>query len=244
MYVFVGKRALDLFVAICVLFVTWPLIALALILVYFYDYANPVYFAPRVGKNFIRFKMYKIRTMVVDADLNGVDSTKDGDHRVLPIAGVIRRLKLDELLQLVNVLKGDMSLVGPRPNVESEVGLYSQDEQTLLSGLPGITDISSIVFSDLGSILQTSSDPNLDYNQLVRPWKSRLGLFYLKRSSFFLDFELLFLTVFNPFFRKTVLKRLSSITSSESKALSEVVLRNQPLVPSAPPGLKEIVTQR
>ena len=97
---------------------------------------------------------------------------------IIPIGQKIRKYKIDELTQLFNVLIGNMSLVGPRPNVKSEVDLYTEIEKELLSVKPGITDFSSIVFSDEGKILENKENPDLSYNQLIRPWKSRLGLIY------------------------------------------------------------------
>src|SRR5207247_4709716 len=103
---------------------------------------------------------------------------------------LIRRYKLDELAQLWNVLKGDMSLVGPRPQVQRDVNLYTEEEYHLFDVKPGITDFSSIVFSDEGDILKGSSNPDLRYNQLIRPWKSRLGLFYARHHNFWIDLKL------------------------------------------------------
>ena len=97
----------------------------------------------------------------------------------MPVGKLIRKLKLDELTQILNVINGSMSFVGPRPNTPYDVKLYSQEEKKLLSIRPGITDISSIVFSDEGDILEKYDNPDLAYNQLIRPWKSRLGLFYI-----------------------------------------------------------------
>jgi len=99
------------------------------------------------------------------------------------------------LPQLWNVLLGDMSLVGPRPNVKRETDLYTQEEKRLLSVRPGITDIASIVFSDEGDILKDKPDPDIAYNQLIRPWKSRLGLVYVERQNLWLDIRLIFLTI-------------------------------------------------
>ena len=125
--------------------------------------------------------MVKIRSMIINADKTGVDSTSSDDMRITSVGKVIRKLKLDELSQLWNVLIGDMSLVGPRPNVKSETDLYTKIEKNLLNVKPGITDFSSIVFSDEGDILSGSDDPDLLYNQLIRPWKSRLSLFYIEK---------------------------------------------------------------
>ena len=145
-------------------------------LVYRQDKESPFYMAPRVGRNNTIFKMAKLRSMVSNADKSGVDSTSANDSRITPIGHKIRKYKLDELTQLWNVFIGDMSLVGPRPNVQRDVDLYTKDEKNLLNVRPGITDFSSIVFSDEGDILKDKKDPDLSYNQLIRPWKSRLGL--------------------------------------------------------------------
>ena len=120
--------------------------------------------------------MVKLRSMIINADKNKVDSTASDDMRITRVGMMIRAYKLDELTQLINVLKGDMSLVGPRPNVQRDVDLYSETEKRLLSVKPGITDFSSIIFSDEGDILSGLDDPDIAYNQLIRPWKSRLGI--------------------------------------------------------------------
>jgi lipopolysaccharide/colanic/teichoic acid biosynthesis glycosyltransferase len=114
--------------------------------------------------------------MIKNADQSGVDSTGAADRRITPVGHFIRRYKLDEITQLWNVLKGDMSLVGPRPNVQRETDMYTGIERRLLSVKPGITDFSSIVFSDEGDILKDHADPDIAYNQLIRPGKSALGL--------------------------------------------------------------------
>ncbi|VVM17401.1 hypothetical protein BSPWISOXPB_2715 [uncultured Gammaproteobacteria bacterium] len=116
------------------------------------DKKSPFYMAPRVGRNNIIFKMVKLRSMVSNADSSGVDSTSANDSRITPIGHKIRKYKLDEITQLWNVLIGDMSLVGPRPNVKNETDLYTSVEEKLLLVKPGITDFSSIVFSDEGDI--------------------------------------------------------------------------------------------
>ena len=121
--------------------------------------------------------MIKLRSMIVNAEKSKVDSTSSNDPRITKIGKIIRKLKLDELSQLFNVFIGEMSLVGPRPNVKRETDLYTKVEKNLLSVKPGITDFASIIFSDESEILKNVDDPDISYNQLIRPWKSRLGLF-------------------------------------------------------------------
>ena len=189
------KRIFDILMSFFGLLVTSPVLLLAMFLVWKEDKKPPFYIAPRSGRNDTTFKMVKLRSMVVDADKSGVDSTSGNDMRITPIGHKIRKYKLDELIQLWNVLIGDMSLVGPRPNVKTETNLYTDVERGLLSVRPGITDFSSIVFSDEGDILEGRDDPDLSYNQLIRPWKSRLGLIYIENQSIFLDIQLIFYTV-------------------------------------------------
>ena len=189
------KRLVDILASFFGLLITSPILLPVMFLVWREDKKSPFYIAPRSGICGTTFKMVKLRSMVVDADKSGVDSTSGNDMRITSIGHKIRRYKLDELIQLWNVLKGDMSLVGPRPNVKSETILYSDVEKDLLLVRPGITDFSSIVFSDEGEILEGKENPDLAYNQLIRPWKSRLGLVYIKNQSLLLDLQLIFYTV-------------------------------------------------
>jgi len=179
------KRFFDVLASLVGLAFFLPILIPVLFLIWKYDKKSPFYIAPRVGKNEKIFKMLKLRSMIVNADKTGVASTSNNDLRITPIGQKIRKYKLDELVQLWNVLLGDMSLVGPRPNVKSETDLYTDVEKKLLSVKPGITDFSSIVFSDEGKILEGKKNPDLTYNQLIRPWKSRLGLSYIDHQSFF-----------------------------------------------------------
>ena len=183
--------------------------------------------------------------MIVKADRTGVDSTAGDDKRITPVGHLVRKLKLDELSQLWNVLKGDMSVVGPRPNVPREVALYTAEENRLLEIRPGITDLSSIVFADEGDILQGAEDPDLRYHQIIRPWKSRLGLLYVRKAKFFLDLELIFLTVINSFARSWALRKVSQIVCNlgGDSELVEVASRRKGLLPKPPPGSNLIVSQ-
>ena len=189
------KRLLDIAAALFGLILLSPILLIVMLLIWRQDFHSPFYIAPRVGKNEKKFNMVKLRSMIVGADKSGVDSTSAADSRITPIGQFVRRFKLDELTQLWNVLTGKMSLVGPRPNVKRETDLYTPVEKNLLRVRPGITDMASIVFSDENEILQNSTDPDIDYNQLIRPWKSRLGLLYIENRSFWLDIKLIFLTV-------------------------------------------------
>ncbi len=206
-----SKMLIDKFISIIILIFSFPIILICLLLIFLKDFSNPVYISPRVGKNFKNFNLFKIRSMIKNADKSGITSTSSNDKRITSVGKFIRKFKIDEILQLVNVIIGDMSLVGPRPQIPSEVSLYSNFEKDLLLVKPGITDFSSIIFSDEGEILKDSLDPNKDYNMFIRPWKSELGIFYIKNNNNFIDFQLLFLTFLSIFNKKLTLKILSKL---------------------------------
>ena len=190
--------------------------------------------------------MVKLRSMVVNADKAGIDSTSNNDLRITSIGQKIRKYKLDELTQLWNVLRGDMSLVGPRPNVKAEVDLYTDVEKELLSVKPGITDFSSIVFSDEGKILEDKKDPDLAYHQLIRPWKSRLGLIYIKHQSILLDIEIIIYTLVALISKRTALNWVSKKLENfgVDRDLVNISKREIELFPYPPPGLDYAITKR
>jgi lipopolysaccharide/colanic/teichoic acid biosynthesis glycosyltransferase len=240
------KRAFDIIVSFVGLLICSPIIIPVLFAVWLQDYRSPFYIAPRVGKSAVLFQMIKIRSMVMNADRTGVDSTSANDVRITSIGRIVRKFKFDELLQLWNVLVGEMSLVGPRPNVKREVDIYTEEERKLLTVKPGITDIASIVFSDENYILKDHSDPDIAYNQLIRPWKSRLGLFYIAKHSLLLDLILIITTIVaiisRPISLKVIAKILDHLGADEE--LKIVCRRENPLLPFPPPGAKEIVMCR
>jgi lipopolysaccharide/colanic/teichoic acid biosynthesis glycosyltransferase len=203
------KRILDILISATVLLLLSPLLLTITLLIYLYDFHSPFYIAPRVGMGQRQFRMVKFRSMVVNADKTGVTSTSATDRRITPIGHFVRKYKLDELVQLWNVLRGDMSLVGPRPNVPSGVAVYTTEEMRLLDVRPGITDFSSIVFSDEGEILQSYPDADKAYDQLIRPWKSRLGIFYIANRTIDLDIKLIIWTALAVVSRKSALRAVS-----------------------------------
>ena len=239
-------RILDILISLGILIIISPFLACALTLVFLQDMNSPIYAPIRIGVNKLPFRMFKVRTMVPRADASKVDSTSENDRRITTIGHYIRKTKIDECAQFVNVLKGDMSIVGPRPNIERETKNYTKCEERLLTIKPGITDFSSIIFSDLNKILKDSKDPNLDYNQLVRPWKSRFGMIYVQQFSLELYFKLIFLTALNIVNRKLTLALVCKLLRSKnaSEMLQQVAARNKPLRPTAPLGADEIVKKR
>lgn len=232
------KRALDLMVASCALVLLSPLLLVVSALIYLYDFHSPFYVAPRVGRGGVPFKMVKFRSMVVNADRTGVTSTSATDRRITPIGHFVRRYKLDELVQLWNVFKGDMSLVGPRPNVPSGVSVYTHEELKLLTVRPGITDFASIVFADEGEILRDHSDPDAAYDQLIRPYKSALGLFYIRSSGVSVDLKIIALTALTVVSRQAALSRVARLLAAQGapEELVRVAGRTLPLTPAPPPG--------
>lgn len=241
-----AKRLFDIIVSSLGLILFSPILIPTIIAVWLQDFQSPFYIAPRMAKGGGIFRMVKLRSMVVNADKTGVDSTSAGDRRITRVGRFIRRYKLDELSQLWNVLKGDMSLVGPRPQVERDAALYTEEEKRLLTIRPGITDISSIVFSDEGDILKGSQDPDLKYNQIIRPWKSRLGLLYVDKHSVWLDLCLIYLTAVAIVSRSKALAGIQTILNSleADPLLIQVAKRENELKPFPPPGASEIVTYR
>lgn len=240
------KRIFDIVASATGLLLASPVLLPVMFLVWKQDRHSPFYVVPRVGKGERLFKMVKLRSMIINADKSGVDSTGSNDRRITPVGHFIRRYKLDELTQLWNVLKGDMSLVGPRPNVKRETDLYTPEEKRLLSVKPGITDFASIVFSDEGDILKDQADPDTAYNQLIRPGKGRLGLFYIVHRSLWLDIRLCWLTVIAILSRPRALAGVQSILRSlgASAELLDVAAREKSLVPAPPAGGDRIVTSR
>ena len=236
------KRVFDVLCSSVGLLVLSPPIWFFMLLIWLQDFKNPLYIAPRVGRNGRPFRMIKLRSMVANADKTGVDSTTSDDKRITWVGHIIRRYKLDEFSQLWNVLKGDMSLVGPRPNVKKGVDLYTPEERRLLNVRPGITDLSSIVFSDEGQILEGSDDPDLEYDRLIRPWKSRLGLFYVNNHKCFLDIKIIVLTVIALVSKKRALDGVQKILNSlgADSQLKRVSARHEELVPFHPPGQKPL----
>jgi lipopolysaccharide/colanic/teichoic acid biosynthesis glycosyltransferase len=240
------KRLFDIVGSSFGLIVASPVLCPVMFLVWKQDKHSPFYVAPRVGKNGKPFKMVKLRSMVINADKSGVDSTGANDQRITRVGHFIRRYKLDELTQLWNVLIGDMSLVGPRPNVKRDIDLYTEVERGLLTVKPGITDFASIVFSDEGEILKDANDPDIAYNQLIRPGKGYLGLFYIDQSSLWLDIQLCFYTVIAILSKEKALKGVCSILKSMGAKDNLVLMakRSEPLQPMPPPGGVKIVTSR
>ncbi len=235
------KRPFDLLFSGAVLITISPILVFAMAAVWLQDYRSPFYLAQRVARGGGDFIMIKIRSMVVNAEKSGVSSTGAQDQRITKVGHMIRRYKIDELSQFLNVLRGDMSVVGPRPNTRAwGVDLYTSREQDLLKVRPGITDLSSIVFSDEADILKDADHPDEAYNQLIRPWKSRLGLLYIEHQSLWLDLRIIWITALAVVQKPKALKAVAGILQdlNADTKLIEICRRDHPLVASTPPEAK------
>ena len=234
-----AKRLFDIGFSLAVLLVAAPVILVALFLVWCEDGRSPIYRAVRVGCGNRDFVMVKIRSMRVGADRSGVNSTAASDDRITNMGRFIRRFKLDELSQFWNVLKGDMSIVGPRPNTRQHgVDEYTAEELRLLSVRPGITDLSSIVFSDEGAILDGAEDADALYNRIIRPWKSRLALLTIDHATLWLELRIVWLTFLAICSKRAALTGVAAILESlgADPMLRRICRRDAPLPGGAPPG--------
>lgn len=150
----------------------------------------------RVGKNNKDFKLYKFRSMRVNSDKQGLLTVGSKDSRITKAGYFIRKYKIDELPQLINVLKGDMSFVGPRPEVRRYVDLYSEEQMKVLSVRPGITDPASIKYRNENDLLSSASNPEQYYIQHIMPDKLKINIDYINTRTFFKDIKIIFQTIF------------------------------------------------
>jgi lipopolysaccharide/colanic/teichoic acid biosynthesis glycosyltransferase len=185
------KRAMDISGAVVALLVLAPVMMMIGVLVRSTSRGPALFCQTRVGRNFRPFVIYKFRTMVTDADARGPAITADGDPRITLIGRVLRPLKLDELPQLFNVLVGDMSFVGPRPEVPRYVELFRSDYQEILRLRPGITDLASIAYRHEAELLGRSPDPEALYVEQILPRKIALAKDYARRASPIFDLYLI-----------------------------------------------------
>jgi lipopolysaccharide/colanic/teichoic acid biosynthesis glycosyltransferase len=190
------KRLFDVVVAAAALVVVAPLLGLIALFTKLGSPGPVIYRGSRVGLHGKLFAMLKFRTMVVNAESLGGSATAADDPRITPIGKFLRRYKLDELPQLLNVLAGDMSFVGPRPEVKKYVDMYRLEEKAILTVRPGITDWASIWNSNEAAVLEGSRDPEKTYEELIRPTKLALQLFYVRNHSLTVDLKILFHTAF------------------------------------------------
>lgn len=190
------KRLFDIICSFFGLVILSPIVLVVIIIIKISSPGPVFYVAQRVGKNGKPFKMYKFRTMVVNADKIGGPSTASDDPRLTKIGLFLKKYQLDEIPQLFNVLIGDMSLVGPRPEVKLYVDMMTGEEKNvILSVRPGLSDYASLWNFHEGDVLKGSEDPEKTYMEKIRPEKIRLQIKYVKERSFWVDIKIIFATI-------------------------------------------------
>ena len=195
------KRILDIVVSLIGLICFFPLLLLVAILVKL-DSPGPIFFKQeRIGMRFRPFQILKFRTMVQDSSTRGKSITVGDDPRITRVGWFLRKTKIDELPQLINVLRGEMTFVGPRPEVPQYVELFRNDYEEILKIRPGITDLASIKYRDEATLLGRCENPEEEYVTRVLPDKINLGKEYVRQSSVFFDLTLIFKTFLRLFDR-------------------------------------------
>ena len=186
---------MDIFFSAAGLLLLLPLVPIIALMIKI-DSRGPVFFLQeRIGRDFRQFTIYKFRTMKVDASEKGALITKGGDSRITKVGAVLRNYKIDELPQLLNVLKGDMSLVGPRPEVAEYVRMYKSEYSKLLSVRPGITDPASLKYSNEEAVLGKSASSEDAYVNRILPEKIRLSAKYVDERTIWTDIKLILMTL-------------------------------------------------
>jgi lipopolysaccharide/colanic/teichoic acid biosynthesis glycosyltransferase len=197
------KLIFDIAISIAVLVPAFPIFILIALWIKLDSRGPYLYRGVRVGRLGKPFRIYKFRTMVINAEQIGGPSTADDDPRITKVGSFLRKGKLDELPQLFNVLTGEMSLVGPRPEVQAYVDMFNEEERDILTVRPGITDWASLWNPDEGSILKGSTDPEKTYMERIRPGKIRLQLLYVCKRSLWVDIKILVATVLTVLGRRS-----------------------------------------
>ena len=195
MYLKYGKRVFDIVAVLFGMILLFPVIIPIVIWIKLSSKGSLFYVQRRVGVNFKEFDLYKFRSMVIDADSKGPSVTSGDDPRITKVGKIIRRIKIDELPQLLNVLKGDMSLVGPRPEVMKFVKQKKEDYKKVLSVRPGITDNAAIEFRNEETIMEQYEDKERAYIDMILPQKIKLYFYYIDNISLFNDIKLILKTL-------------------------------------------------
>lgn len=189
------KRAFDIISSLLVLLLVAPFFLVIAILILVDSPGGVFYRQERVGKNGRLFKLLKFRTMRPDSDKQSQITIGDRDPRVTNVGYFLRKYKLDEIPQLLNILKGEMSVVGPRPEVQKYVDLYTEEQRVVLTVKPGLTDFASLYYVHESEILAQSSDPHRSYIEEIMPHKLELNQKYLREKSFFTDLKIILQTI-------------------------------------------------
>lgn len=189
------KRFLDIVFSLLVLAVGLPFGLVIALLIVLDSKGSVIYRQSRVGRNNVDFWLYKFRTMCVAADRGSLITVGADDARITRVGAFLRKFKIDEFPQFLNILKGEMSIVGPRPEVRKYVDLYTPEQMRVLSVRPGLTDYASIRYVNENELLATSADPEQTYIQEIMPDKLNLNLKYIDEQSFRTDCKIIFETL-------------------------------------------------
>jgi lipopolysaccharide/colanic/teichoic acid biosynthesis glycosyltransferase len=195
------KRIFDILFSLLGLIITLPVFIVLALAIILESRGGIFYKQERIGKNFKPFMLYKFRSMYTGSDKKGLLTVGEKDNRITKVGYFIRKYKLDELAQLINVLKGDMSLVGPRPEVKKYVDLYNDEQKKVLLVKPGITDYASIEYFNENKLLENSPDPEKTYIEEIMPHKLKLNLKYIEDQSLLTDLKIILKTIFKIFNR-------------------------------------------
>jgi lipopolysaccharide/colanic/teichoic acid biosynthesis glycosyltransferase len=189
------KRVFDIFMSLCVLTLFLPIGLVMALWIVLESRGGIFYRQERIGLHGKPFKILKFRSMRKNADKTGKLTVGMHDPRITKSGYVLRKFKLDEFPQFINVLKGEMSIVGPRPEVQEYVRLYTQEQRKILQVKPGITDFASIEYFNENELLGNSSDPQKTYIEEIMPAKLKLNLEYVKHNNVFVDIKIILLTI-------------------------------------------------
>ena len=189
------KRFFDVFFSTLAILILFPFFVIISLFIVFDSKGGVFYRQQRVGKNSSDFWLYKFRTMAAGADKDGLLTIGSNDSRVTKVGLILRKFKIDELPQLINIFLGDMSIVGPRPEVRKYVNLYNAEQMKVLSVRPGLTDFASIVYINENELLAQSNEPENLYINRIMPAKLKLNLKYIEKNGIQTDLAIIFKTI-------------------------------------------------
>lgn len=193
------KRVFDLVASFTVLLIVWPILLGISLAIALETRGGVFYRQIRVGKNAREFLLFKFRSMAANSDKSGQLTVGENDNRITKVGYILRKTKLDEVPQLLNILLGDMSVIGPRPEVPKYVALYTEMQKKVLSVRPGLSDYASLEYMKENELLAKSDNPEQTYINEIMPEKLALNLRYIKEQSLLVDFKIIFATVFKIF---------------------------------------------
>lgn len=202
------KRVFDVAISVIGLLILLPFLVLAAIFIKLESRGPIIYSQRRVGLNETHFYIYKFRTMVVEAEQKGLPITSSNDRRITRVGKLLRKIKLDEMPQLINILKGNMSLVGPRPEVSKYVQFYTDEQKKVLTIKPGMTDPATVFFRNEEELLAKAVDKESFYINEIMPIKLKLYLQYVENASLLYDIKLIFMEILAIIFPQSMIQKV------------------------------------